>query len=341
MTQDVAPQWFPTSQASAYAASLQLNATTDLIWRINCNTTVLANDGHTIVPHFMVVDNILNGANSTVTFGPFTFVVAAYQRQTFTLPDNTQLIQFTLTSGLTIVTFSEMDVKADSQNSLLIQQTAVKTLIYSFVPYNSNQAQLASDLNTTTNFKPVAADIQYTLLPISTTPVSNGWLQFIKNNGTKKTSIVPNGGDTINGVFTAGAPIVLNPGDTGILQSDGTQWYYQGKITSIFPDAAFTLASNTTVFTHGLGKAPDILRIRFTCSIANIGYAVGDIMEMTWMQASAGATFNGGIIPVVTSTTVTLIIGQNIIVWNKGSPGTIGVITAADWTISMVAEAIY
>jgi hypothetical protein len=75
--------------------------------------------------------------------------------------------------------------------------------------------------------------------------------------------------------FNAANPLVLQPGDGGILTSDGTNWYFEGEVS--FEGAEILLTDNiVTVANHGLGKIPAISNIVLRCKIAEQNWAIGD-----------------------------------------------------------------
>lgn len=249
-------------------------------WEISI-TGNIQNSDYNISPRFLTIDNLANNGTVTIDFGSYQFSVPPFQREPFDIPDGLRRVKVTVTVGAVNCWFSEEKIAQDQSNNLLVQQTAALTLIYTFVGYNANQSQLVSDLNKSILFAPTAANMTYALLPI-TTPVSNGWLEFIDNFGTKTITLAPNGIDTItyNGiVYTAGSPLVLAPGASGYLRSDGTKWYFAGT-------AGKSLLLKTVAATTSQGAQDDGVKIIFN-SAAAINWSLLGIVASTgpyWSQ---------------------------------------------------------
>jgi hypothetical protein len=101
-----------------------------------------------------------------------------------------------------------------------------------------------------------------------------------------------------------------------------------------------TTWANVTVFgpfTHGLGFQPQHFWYTLTCTTANDGYSVGDIIyglpNIGNSGGTASITFclnNGG-------TTFSVITGASTIQVNNKSTGTSAAITVADWTLNFYA----
>ena len=337
MTTKVDLNWQESAQGSnQYVATFQINGTADQNWNVPLNSTNVNAADRAIKPRFLTVDNIFNGVPVSATFGPFTFSTPAYQRLTFTLPDNTSSVQLNLASGVTNIVVSESNVNPDVTNNLLVQQTAVKTLIYRYNTYNVTTNQSADDLNTNTNFAHVVADMQFNLLSIAGDGVGNGWTQWIKNTGTKNVQIFPNGGDLINGFFSAATPLTLSPGDGGLLTSDGANWYFAGKLS--IKTATIALNNSVTAsVTHNFGKRPELLRIVLTCLAANNGYAVGDTIEFSMGAAnSAGAS---GITPFSNTTTAGFIVSSARCVAVSKATASVFQLAVGQWNIDLTAVA--
>lgn len=340
MTINVPLTWQSSSQIQgSYVAVVQLNALNGTDYNLPLNSSVVNKDGNAIEPHYLTVDNVLNNANVTVSFGPWSFVTPPYVRLTYTLPDNTNNVTVNVPTGLVFITLSEQNVNADTQNQLLINQTSVRTLIYNYNAYNVTTNQSSDDVNSNTNFNPVVADMVYSLM-LTANGVGNGWTQWIKNTGSKNVLVTPMGGDTINGIWSAATPLRLSPGDGGLLTSDGVNWYFSGRISvKSTPTTLSAALGQTTV--HNFFKRPDIVALDLTCQIANQGYVPGDIVSYSFGNASLNV---GAGIMVYYSAGLTdvsfKLSAANVIILNK-TTGAAAALVLADWQIQMTATAFY
>lgn len=295
-----------------------------------------------IVPTLLTIDNLHNNGTVTVNFGTYNFSVPPFQREKFSLPDSATKVS--IANGATIGTvnawFSDMPLADSQSNNLLIQQTAAATLTYQYQTYSVTTAQQTTDLNKSILFAGQVAPINYNLQAIAGN-VGNGWLQYVNNQGGFAVSIVPSGADTINGVFTAGSPLVLNPGDSGILTSDGAgNWYYQGKVSFRSTNIALALNGLSTQ-AHKLGKKPEVVRLLLVCLVADSGYSVGDELNIDFdMFATAGTTRHTAV--VVGATTLSVrqnnnSIARDVQLFGGGTAS----IVPADWAYVVTMAAWY
>lgn len=202
-----------------WAAQVALAISTSYV--INLQNAVTLGD-RAINIAFAVIDNIAGGTAVSVTMGNLVFAVPPFTREVLGLPAGLQSLGVNVgTGGGVTVTLSDGKPINDQTNFLSIQQTAAATLVYQFVVYSVDQNQLSSDLNKTVLFLPTLANMTYSLLLASI--AGNGWLEFVYNQGTKAVDLAPTPPNTLNG--SAGA-ITLQPGESGVLQSDGAAWYF-------------------------------------------------------------------------------------------------------------------
>lgn len=270
----------PTSSENQKGVtSVTVDGVLDTSWLIKIAGNVQGTPRN-VVPKFLTVDNIANNANIVVRLGAFIYTVPPYNREVFSIPTGLDAVAFTLPSASVsfLATLSEEQLAGNNQNQLLTQQTAAATLVYTYQTYTAFPAnQQLTDLNKTVQFvKPGAGTGAYNLLSIAS-GISNGWIQFIRNDSTVAADIqiVPSGADTINGVFDAAHPLVLKPGDSGILSSSGTQWYFSGNISFESAEVAITAAALNTL-AHGLGKKPNSVIEVLRCKTAEINWSAGD-----------------------------------------------------------------
>lgn len=292
---------FTNDDTTGYVALVPVDSAVDTTWNIAITTAVQRGD-RPIVPKWVTIDNISNNGIVTILYGPLSFSVPQFQRLSFQLPLNTRSVQIISTVGVVNVWFSEKQVAADVLNQLLVSQTAVKTVIYGYLTYSLTTAQSAADQNAETLFKPTLGNINYNLLPITPTPIANGWLQYIKNEGTKKLTIIPNGADLVtykNFDFTSASALTLRPGEFGILTCDGTKWHFEGNafyFTGINVGVSIgqALTNNTLnlIFTNAAPATYSLLSLATT----NIAYyiPIGNYGTSTvTIQPNGADTING------------------------------------------------
>lgn len=95
-------------------------------------------------------------------------------------------------------------------------------------------------------------------------------------------------------------------------------------------------AQNATVSaTHGLGVIPDQVSFRITCTVANAGFSVGDIMYYggSFIELQVGFGFN------VTATTTTTSVRRSNYAWRCAFNNTVTTITNTSWDIEIISEA--
>lgn len=109
--------------------------------------------------------------------------------------------------------------------------------------------------------------------------------------------------------------------------------YYKSSTTSIANNGLYT-------FTHGLGGVPDITQVYLQCTTAELGYSVGDIIQIIpWSEFEVE---NEGFSLVVTSSAVEVRIGDNgpSYYTNKNLVSGVrsgGILTASRWDMYVVA----
>lgn len=220
--------WQPTNPSNNdFAASVICAGAIDTTWQIRPVGSVNYGD-YTPVARFMVVDNIPYEKTVSVSFGPFAFIVPPYTRKQFRVPEGIQLVTIAVDpTAAPTVWFTETDYYPDNSNDLAIQQAALASFSFPLIVITAPAAQSASHRNAQLAFVGSSTPLTYSLFPIATTPVPNGWLSFIEVQGGQPVSIVPALLDTINqGYYTTAAPLVLRPGDSGWLGCDGNSWFF-------------------------------------------------------------------------------------------------------------------
>lgn len=223
--------WQPTTASGiqSYVGIQKCDAVTDTNWAIGCKGT-RDDIPKNIVIKYALVDNIANNAICTISFGPFTYSIPQFTRKTFRLPDNCDVVNLNLTTGIvTIYLVESRELLSDDANLYNISTAAGTNVVYTWVTYTAaviNQV-LSTDSNHNLSFSR-AGGLQYNLLAVGSIP--NGYINpCLINAGTGDLTIVPSGTDTIVGVgstvYTNANPLVLKGGERILLSCDGSQWY--------------------------------------------------------------------------------------------------------------------
>lgn len=218
--------WQSRPNAATPIAYLNANAfPTDGIIRCQLRASYL---DAPVSPRYIGIDNYGNGHDITVTIDATPpFRVFAYTRFAFPIPDNANFVSLTGTSGDSVaLTFFVEAPPADynTTNALAVGTAIQASAVFPFIQYNGATNQVIGDNDHNVLFA-LSGSAAYTLLPIASTPVANGWFQFIENsyNSTENAilTLTPSGTDTIN----FGAGCTLYPGESCYLKCDGTRWF--------------------------------------------------------------------------------------------------------------------
>ena len=258
----------PTANNRDAVAAVTIDGAIDLNWTVSPVGSI---DGQpdNVNPGYVAINNVAGKFPVTIAYGPFVQTCPAYQTQVFQLPQPVGTVLFTLGGVEAVPVYFDKtgDFVATIQNLLAIQQAARGVSLYPFVLYNAaGSPQQSSDANSVVEFVGVGINIVYVLLQVAGN-VSNGWFQFVFNNGTRPVTFLPFGGDTINSIFNNATPFVLYPGEWGTLNSDGAQWFLKvfGKKS---PSITYTGFSTTQqpndigkrlVFSSGGGQSYNLL----------------------------------------------------------------------------------
>lgn len=258
----------PTADNQDNVALVVLVGATDIAWTVNPVGSV---DGEpkNVVPAYVAVNNILGKTGITIAYGPYVQFCPPFTVQTYQLPAPSGQVTFTIdpTNACQVYFDQTGEFVSNNSNYLAIQQAARGVSLYPYVTYNAAVSpQQSGDANSVVEFIGVAVAITYNLLLVAGN-VTNGWFQFVFNNGTKPTSIVPFGADTIDSIYNNAAPFILFPGEFGILSSDGTQWFlkvFGAKLPTITHTAFSTTQLPSDLFkrltfTAGAGQSYTLL----------------------------------------------------------------------------------
>ena len=150
-------------------------------------------------------------------------------------------------------------------NAGLSMPVATKTSAY---------AMVASDKGKEIQF--TTAGVTLSLLAAAT--AGNGATLAIRNAAASgDVTLDPNASETLDGMATR----LLRPGDRVIIRSDGANWATVAGEYS-FTTAELTIAATASTDAHGLGGFPDRIRTILRCKTADLGYAVGEEIEVAY-----------------------------------------------------------
>jgi hypothetical protein len=143
------------------------------------------------------------------------------------------------------------------------------------------------------------------------------------------------GSDTIWSKNAALTTLKLpSPGDSGFVHVDAvnSKWYWLGKRSSTPADFGASITT-ATVTPHNLGVIPDAIRLMLVCTIANLNYAVNDVVDMWAATTSAG----GGAVFIADATNVTTYTANGATSLPNKTTGLVSQITTADWNFRFTA----
>lgn len=192
----------------------------------------------------------------------------------------------------------------------------------------ASYTMLAADLATELIF----TNASVTLTLITAAAAGNGAVLAIRNAATSgDVTIDPSGNETLDGF----ALRALRPGDGVFIRCDGNSWstiigeysYVTNEI-NVTPALALTNA-------HGLGGIPDRIKTILRCKTAELGYVVGDEVEVSYTHYNGYESNN----IQVFSNSINLRAIQGSTKWwiTHATTGVISAITPANWKIVIKA----
>lgn len=129
-----------------------------------------------------------------------------------------------------------------------------------------------------------------------------------------------------------------------ILKYDGSNWVKATPALNLLQGA--TINSGVTVgamggaavFTqaHGLGAVPKLIRVVCVCTTIDVGYAVGDELEIECVRVNASNFSSASVSADATNITVTLASAAGNEIPNKGT-GVYAAMTEASWNLKVYA----
>ena len=174
-------------------------------------------------------------------------------------------------------------------------------------------------------------------LPIASS-FGSGWWMDVQNRGAGTLTITPTT-STIDGAAT----LVLTASQGVRIASDGTNYFTQrgvGSSTSAqFTSAAQTITSaGALTLAHGLSFTPYAFDVLLTCTTADAGYSIGNVVNVSTFPDS---TNNRGVSIVPDATNLNIRFGTNAAAFNilNKTTGSGSAITNSSWTVTFRARA--
>lgn len=325
--------------SEGWSAQLNLDFAAETNYAIAFGNNV-SDQAYTPEPRFMYLDNTQSNSQKVIQYGPYSFTVLAFQQNKYQIPRGVKSVSVSGTAGICTLTLTEFDTAPNPQYDQRGAIQDANPVDYSYVTYSATRTQLDTDSGKSVLFTPTAGDMDYSLLDTGVTAVKNGFVSFFKNLGTKNVLIKPTGGLSINGFWTSANPIILKPGQSGTLTSDGTNWYYQGEvIIELTIRAAAYNAASLASLAHGFPRKPKQTELYVECVSAEFGWSVGDRINLFTVAAFVGAGTAFGPAFVIDATTIylnyTALFG--ILTYHKTTAGLQVNLTGANWKIVAVA----
>lgn len=276
-----------TTAQGDYIAPITIDTSQDTDWVFTLTNSYFG-EGERIVPKYVVVDNIGNNGVVFLSYGAFTLQVVPYTRKTFALPDQVQQAEIKASVGTVFAYFCQNTPGIpDDVNQLAINQAVAPKAVFTPITITASRAQQVGDLNGVIQFTS-AIPITYQL-QLAASVVNGFYNPKLWNNGSSTVTIAPSGADTINGIYAAGNPLILNPGDYVDLITDNTTWFAHGTLTF---SVEFPLTQNNgATYTHNFQKRPDHIGWQYKCITADGGYAAGDLVDKGQNDADNNGAF--------------------------------------------------
>lgn len=154
---------------------------------------------------------------------------------------------------------------------------------------------------------------------ISASTLGNNWFVDIRNGGSGNLTIDPSSSELINGAAT----LVLSPGDSCRVVTDGTAWYTFGlgrSATFAFDYTVINLTGASSPYTLS-GSELNRVAYKFTGTLtANMEIVVPATTQQYWVDNSTtGGSFTLGLRTAAQSPAVNVVRGSRAILYSDGS----------------------
>lgn len=171
-----------------------------------------------------------------------------------------------------------------------------------------------------------------TLNLLAAATAGNGATLFVRNAAASgDVTIDPSGSETLDGLATR----ALRPGDRVMIRSDGINWAtVLGEYS--YSTAEITVATAAiTTDAHGLGGVPDRIKTIIRCKVADLGYSIGDEVEVAYAFYNGYESNNVQVYANVTNLRAT----QGVTRWwlAHATTGVVTAITPASWKMVIKA----
>jgi hypothetical protein len=334
--------WQQSPIASRPFAAIVCDPVTDLEWQVELSGTDFG--GKPVQATGVVVVNQNSGDAVTVLADAYPSIIPPYQTLTVPLLGAKRLTVRLTSKPCTIYIISDPALSQQVTNQYAIQFNEGLAIVYTTVIKAGNpETQLLTDGNKHVDFYPPVTTQSYNLL---TTGLSDGFLSYVKNrNSTNRTAITPGGGNTINGLYTAANPLYLYPQDGGKLRFDGSNFDFSGSISFVSPDQTIDTLQHS--IPHPLMTAPDSLEWYLRCITSELGYAVGDVLQIgtTPQSIFGGDRYAQGFNPIVDAAVFPGVInyrlGNAVIVLSQYTAVANVGLTNANWRIFFRAKKVW
>jgi hypothetical protein len=251
--------------------------------------------------------------------------------------------RLTTLSGISATQAIDLAAVSTFMGTTLASDSQPFALVNFGVPLNSVQAVSASG-SIPSNARGKVYDCTGSLtLSITSTAVTlgDGWSFAVRNSGTGAVAINPNGAELIDGAAT----ITLAAGESCFVVCTGLAWKTVGRVITpttlptgyVSADTAITLGGLTTL-THGLGAAPKLIQMFLVCTTIDAGYAVGDIVSVTW-ESNTGSRGPAAIIENGNTTEIYIRMAGNAAFIGHKTTGVAAAITPTSWALRVRAWA--
>jgi len=191
-----------------------------------------------------------------------------------------------------------------------------------------SHAMLAADKGAEIQF--TTAGVTLTLLAAAS--AGNGATLILRNAAASgDVTIDPNGAETLDGLATR----LLRPGDRVILRCDGAAWATVAGEYSFTTSEISIVAAAASTDAHGLGGLPDRIRTILRCKTADLGYAVGDEVEVAYASYNGYESNNTQVFS--TATNLKSIQGSTRWWVAHATSGVVNLITPANWKMVLKA----
>ena len=201
-----------------------------------------------------------------------------------------------------------------------------------------NYTATIADRGKSLTFSGLSADATLTLPAAAT--VGDGFLLYVANADTSASNygvtVDGNASETVDGFTTR----KMHRGARIALLCDGSNWRtVSGRWRYVSPAITLTAATPGTV-THGLGVRPETVSAYLICTTGEFGYTAGDYLSVSNAGDQNTASVYGLAIAATSTSVITYSVGTtNIFRTVNLSTGASVVLTLANWTLVIVAEA--